>query len=120
MEGNEEKHFCAGPSCPGGKYPASEIAHPHWHTLPTRAAALRRFAEARRQLRCAASSLATVCDDGESVWSPQELLRLVLEATAALKEITDVAEHVTGKPLLGTDETLDQAIDAVGAELLEK
>lgn len=113
-------HYCAGPSCPGGKYPASEIAHPHWHTLPTRAAALWRFADARRALRCAYSAIDTVCDDGESIWRPQELLLHVLDATAALKEITDVAEHVTGKPLLGTGETLDQALDAIGAELLKE
>jgi hypothetical protein len=120
-----KKHFCAGPSCPGFFHKASDIAHPPScarapQHLPAvareRCIARARFAEARHQLRLATSSLDAVLDDGESVWSAEELFRRVLDATAALAVITDVAEHVTAK-LLGTTETLDEALDAIGAEL---
>lgn len=82
--------------------------------------ARQRFAEARRQLLGAASSIDAVCDDGESVWSEKEILRLVLDATAALRAITDLAHYVSGEPLVGTTETLDEALDGIGAELTEK
>ncbi len=116
----QTKHFCSGPSCPGSAFPASEIAHPSWHAQDPRPAALHRFAEARRQLRMAASGLDAVLDDGESVWSEKEILRHVLDATAALRAITDLARHVSGEPLTGTPETLDEALDGIGAELTEK
>lgn len=88
--------------------------------MDQKALTLKRFADARRQLRGAASAIDAVCDDGESVWSAEELLRQVLDATAALGTITDLAESVSGKPLRGTGETLDQALGAIGAELTEK
>lgn len=88
--------------------------------MDQKALTLKRFADARRQLRGAASAIDAVCDDGESVWSAEELLRQVLDATAALGTITDLAESVSGKPLRGTGETLDQALGAISAELTEK
>ena len=113
-------HYCAGKNCPGFVYKASERAHPVACCAEGRKAALARFADARKRLALASSSLNAVCDDGESVWSGAELLELVLQATAALKTITDVAELVSGEPLLGSKESLDQSLDAISAELTEK
>jgi hypothetical protein len=80
---------------------------------------LRRFAKARKNLRIACSTLDCVHDDGSSIWSAAELTRTILEAANALNELVDLAEQVS-TPLLGTTESLDEALDAMARELTGK
>lgn len=82
---------------------------------------LERFAQARRALRLACSSIDCVHDDGSSIWNPTELIRHALSVTVALNTIVDIAERVADPAtLLHTGETVDEALDGFAAELLEK